>query len=52
MNDTTQDDGGGPSANLGGNEPQLCEEIEQKDPSSTEKSNQFELTECPAYGTV
>ena len=52
MNDTTQDHGGVPSANLEGNEPKLYEEIEHQDPSSIEKSNQFELTECPAYGTV
>ena len=52
MNITTQDHDGGLSANLEGNEPQLYEEIEQQYPSSTEKSNQFELTECPAYGTV
>ena len=52
VNDTTQDHGGVPSANLEGNEPKLYEEIEHQDPSSIEKSNQFELTECPAYGTV
>ena len=53
VNDTTQDHDGGLSAKLEnqtlGNESQLYEEIEQQGLSSSEKSNQFELTECPAY---
>ena len=56
VNDTTQDHDGGLSANLEnqtlGSESQLYEEIDQQVPSSTPKSNQFELTECPAYGAA